>query len=53
MKKYKVPDDVKEITINKDGLLVYLKKDLIEIAPGEWNVVGNYVQLEEIKEKNA
>lgn len=49
MKKYKIPNNIREIVINDDGQLVYLKKELIEIKPCEWGVATSWELLEEIK----
>lgn len=50
MRTYKVPEDCKEIVINEEGQLVYLKSELIEVQPHEWAVVKSWQLLEEINE---
>ena len=48
MRKFKIPENIKEIYINDMGYLVYLKKELIQIN-GEWKLVSSWEQLKEIK----
>ena len=49
MKRYKIPDNIKEIVINETGELVYLKKELFEIKLNEWAMGTSWELLEEIK----
>jgi Fe-S oxidoreductase len=48
MKRFKVPEGVKEIIINDEGQVVYLKKELMEIQPDDWGVATSIELLEEI-----
>lgn len=50
MKKYKIPEGIKEIAINEEGKLVYLKKELMErVDTDKWEVIKRWKILEEIK----
>jgi hypothetical protein len=48
MKRYKIPDNIKEIAINDEEQLVYLKKELIELEPYYWTIAASWELLEEI-----
>lgn len=48
-KKYKIPEDAKEIIIDKDGIFAK-KRELVKMANGEWVIFNKYYPLEEINE---
>lgn len=48
MKKYKIPNSIKEIAINDNGDLVYFKKELVKINE-EWSITKSWELLEEIE----
>lgn len=52
MKIYKIVPGTTLIGIDEKGIPFYLKKELVELEPGDWHLVDSIEPLPEKKDKN-